>query len=127
MQDLSIGFVPLLDSAIVLAAEARGFFVEEGLNVRLTRETSWSAIRDRLAVGNLQAAHILAPMPIAANLGLFPLSSKLIAPIALGLGGNAVTVLVRTWPRNGGCGRSERSRPGNCRCSPEAGDREAQG
>lgn len=94
MQDLSIGFVPLLDSAIVLAAEARGFFVEEGLNVRLTRETSWSAIRDRLAVGNLQAAHILAPMPIAANLGLFPLSSKLVAPIALGLGGNAVTVSV---------------------------------
>ncbi|WP_319520249.1 CmpA/NrtA family ABC transporter substrate-binding protein [uncultured Martelella sp.] len=92
MQDLSIGFVPLLDSAIVLAAEAKGFFVEEGLNVRLTRETSWSAIRDRLAVGSLQAAHVLAPMPIAANLGLFPLSPKLVAPIALGLGGNAVTV-----------------------------------
>ncbi|PRX10021.1 UNVERIFIED_ORG: NitT/TauT family transport system ATP-binding protein [Martelella mediterranea] len=92
MQDLSIGFVPLLDSAIVLAAEARGFFVEEGLDVRLTRETSWSAIRDRLAVGSLQAAHVLAPMPIAANLGLFPLSPKLVAPIALGLGGNAVTV-----------------------------------
>ncbi|MBB4122078.1 CmpA/NrtA family ABC transporter substrate-binding protein [Martelella radicis] len=92
MQDLSIGFVPLLDSAIVLAAEAKGFFVEEGLDVRLTRETSWSAIRDRLAVGSLQAAHVLAPMPIAANLGLFPLSPKLVAPIALGLGGNAVTV-----------------------------------
>ena len=92
MQDLSIGFVPLLDSAIVLAAEAKGFFVEEGLKVRLTRETSWSAIRDRLAVGSLQAAHVLAPMPIAANLGLFPLAPKLVAPIALGLGGNAVTV-----------------------------------
>ena len=92
MQDLSIGFVPLLDSAIVLAAEAKGFFIEEGLRVRLTRETSWSAIRDRLAVGSLQAAHVLAPMPIAANLGLFPLAPKLVAPIALGLGGNAVTV-----------------------------------
>ncbi|MGV0910488.1 CmpA/NrtA family ABC transporter substrate-binding protein [Martelella sp. FOR1707] len=92
MQDLSIGFVPLLDSAIVLAAEAKGFFIEEGLKVRLTRETSWSAIRDRLAVGSLQAAHVLAPMPIAANLGLFPLAPKLVAPIALGLGGNAVTV-----------------------------------
>lgn len=92
MQDLSIGFVPLLDSAIVLAAEAKGFFIEEGLKVRLTRETSWSAIRDRLAVGSLQAAHVLAPIPIAANLGLFPLAPKLVAPIALGLGGNAVTV-----------------------------------
>ncbi|WP_176084712.1 CmpA/NrtA family ABC transporter substrate-binding protein [Martelella sp. HB161492] len=91
MTDISIGFVPLLDSAIVISAKEKGFFAEEGLNVQLTRETSWSAIRDRLAVGHLQGAHVLGPMPIAANLGLFPLSPQLIAPIALGLGGNAIT------------------------------------
>lgn len=92
MKDISIGFVPLLDSAILVAAQEMGFFRAENVNAHLTRETAWSAIRDRLAVGHLQAAHILAPMPIAANLGLFPLSPSLIAPIALGLGGNAVTV-----------------------------------
>lgn len=92
MQDIAIGFVPLLDSSVLLAAQEKGFFAAEGLSVKLTRETSWSAIRDRLAVGHLQAAHVLGPMPIAANLGLFPLSPSLAAPIALGLGGNAVTV-----------------------------------
>lgn len=92
MQDISIGFVPLLDSAVLLAAHEKGFFAREGLPVNLTRETSWSAIRDRLAVGHLQAAHVLGPMPIAANLGLFPLSPSLVAPVALGLGGNAIVV-----------------------------------
>jgi len=88
MHDISIGFVPLLDSAVLLAAQEKGFFQNEGLTVHLKRETSWSAIRDRLAVGQLQAAHVLGPMPIAANLGLFPLSPSLMAPFALGLGGN---------------------------------------
>lgn len=92
MHDISIGFVPLLDSAVLLAAQEKGFFQNEGLTVHLKRETSWSAIRDRLAVGQLQAAHVLGPMPIAANLGLFPLSPSLMAPFALGLGGNAIAV-----------------------------------
>ncbi len=92
MPDIRIGFVPLLDSAILVSAVEKGFTRQEGLNVILSREPSWSSVRDRLAVGNLDAAHMLAPMPIAANLGLFPLSPTLIAPIAMGLGGNAVTV-----------------------------------
>lgn len=90
--DIRVGFVPLLDSAILVSAVVKGFTREEGLVVTLRREPSWASIRDRLAVGALDAAHILAPMPIAANLGLFPLSPSLIAPIAMGLGGNAVTV-----------------------------------
>ncbi len=89
---IAIGFVPLLDSAVLVSAVAGGFTADEGLDVRLVRESAWSSIRDRLAVGHLHAAHMLAPMPIAANLGLFPLSPSLVAPFALGLGGNAVTV-----------------------------------
>ena len=89
---IAIGFVPLLDSAVLVSAVAGGFTADEGLDVRLVRESAWSSIRDRLAGGHLHAAHMLAPMPIAANLGLFPLSPSLVAPFALGLGGNAVTV-----------------------------------
>lgn len=91
-QDIHVGFVPLLDAAILLCAVEKGFARDEGLAVKLSREPSWSSVRDRLAVGSLNAAHILAPMPIAANLGLFPLAPALVAPIAMGLGGNAVTV-----------------------------------
>ena len=91
------GFMPLLDSAILVAAKEKGFADKEGIDLVLARETSWANIRDRMAVGHFQVAHVLAPMPIASNLGLTPLAAPTIAPMALGLGGNAVTVSNALW------------------------------
>jgi NitT/TauT family transport system ATP-binding protein len=91
------GFMPLLDSALLVTAKEKGFAEREGVDLALVRETSWANIRDRLAVGHFQVAHMLAPMPIACNLGLTPLASRTIAPLALGLGGNAVTVSNALW------------------------------
>ncbi|SDB03878.1 CmpA/NrtA family ABC transporter substrate-binding protein [Bauldia litoralis] len=90
--DIFAGFIPLTDSAILVAARECGFAEEERIALSLIRETSWANIRDRIAIGHFQAAHMLAPMPIAAALGLTPLSQAVLAPMALGLGGNAVTV-----------------------------------
>jgi len=92
MTELSAGFLPLTDSAILIAAKERGFANDEGIALDLVRETSWANVRDKLAVGQFEIAHSLAPMPIAANLGLTPFDTRLIAPMALGLGGNAITV-----------------------------------
>jgi NitT/TauT family transport system ATP-binding protein len=94
---ITAGFMPLLDSALIVVAKEQGFAVEEGIDLTLVRETSWANIRDRLAVGHFQVAHMLAPMPIACNLGLTPLAARTIAPMALGLGGNAVTVSAALW------------------------------
>lgn len=91
------GFMPLLDSSLLVAAKEKGFAASEGIDLVLVRETSWANIRDRMAVGHFQVAHMLAPMPIAANLGLTPLAVPTIAPMALGLGGNAVTVSNTLW------------------------------
>ncbi len=91
------GFMPLLDSALLVATKEQGFAESEGIDLTLVRETSWANIRDRLAVGHFQVAHMLAPMPIACNLGLTPLASPTIVPMALGLGGNAVTVSNALW------------------------------
>jgi len=102
--EIVAGFMPLLDSAILVAAKEMGFAQAEGVELTLVRETSWASIRDRMAVGHFQVAHQLAPMPIAANLGLTPLAAKTIAPIALGLGGNAVTVSNDVWARMCDCG-----------------------
>jgi ABC-type nitrate/sulfonate/bicarbonate transport system substrate-binding protein len=93
------GFMPLLDSSLLIAAKEKGFAASEGIDLVLMRETSWASIRDRMAVGHFQVAHMLAPMPIAANLGLTPLAVPTIAPMALGLGGNAVTVSNMLWAR----------------------------
>lgn len=94
---VTAGFLPLLDSALLVAARAKGFARDEGIDLVLVRENSWASIRDRLAVGHFDAAHMLAPMPIAFNLGLAPLATRTIAPMALGLGGNAVTVSRELW------------------------------
>lgn len=94
---ITAGFMPLLDSALLVTAKEEGFAEAEGVDLALVRETSWANIRDRLAIGHFQAAHMLAPMPIACNLGLTPLASRTIAPMALGLGGNAVTVSNALW------------------------------
>lgn len=94
---ITAGFMPLLDSALLVAASEIGFAAREGVALTLVRETSWANIRDRLAVGHFDVAHMLAPMPIACNLGLTPLASRTVAPMALGLGGNAITVSNAVW------------------------------
>ncbi len=92
LYEIRAGFLPLLDSAILVVAREKGFAKAEAIDLTLIRENSWANIRDRMAVGHFQMAHMLGPMPIAACLGLTPLQLDVVAPMALGLGGNAVTV-----------------------------------
>ena len=96
---ITAGFLPLLDSAILIIAREKGFAAAEGVDLALMRENSWANIRDRIAVGHFDVAHMLAPMPVAAALGLTPIAVPVIAPMALGLGGNAVTVSLELWQR----------------------------
>jgi ABC-type nitrate/sulfonate/bicarbonate transport system substrate-binding protein len=94
---INAGFMPLFDSAVLVAAKEIGFAAREGVDLTLNRETSWANIRDRIAIGHFDLAHMLGPMPIACNLGLTPLASDTIVPFALGLGGNCVTVSNAVW------------------------------
>jgi NitT/TauT family transport system ATP-binding protein len=96
---ITAGFMPLTDSLLLVTALEKGFARAEGVDLMLVRETSWATIRDRVAVGHFDVAHMLAPMPIAATLGLTPIAVPVIAPFALGLGGNAVTVSGALWDR----------------------------
>jgi two-component system, oxyanion-binding sensor len=94
---VTAGFLPLLDASILVVARELGFAEAQNIDLRLVRETSWANVRDRVSVGQFDVAHMLAPLPIAQNLGLSPLSIEMIAPFALGLGGNAITVSNAVW------------------------------
>lgn len=94
---IDAAFIPLTDCAPLLVAHEIGFAANEGLRLRLAKETSWATIRDRLSVAHIDVAHALAPMPLASNLGLDPIPKQLIAPMALGFGGNTVTISKRLW------------------------------
>lgn len=92
MSALSLGFIPLTDCAPLVVAQAKGFFAGEGLDVTLSREASWATIRDKVAVGALDAAHMLAPMALAATLGAGGDPIPMVAPLALNRNGSAITV-----------------------------------
>lgn len=85
------GFIPLIDCAMLVVARELGFAEAEGIDLQIEREMSWATVRDKMAVGNLDVVHMLAPLAIACNLGLGPLRTRVLAPIALGLGGNTIT------------------------------------
>ncbi|KIL97371.1 Nitrate ABC transporter nitrate-binding protein [Paramagnetospirillum magnetotacticum MS-1] len=96
---LKLGMVPLIDAAPLVVAKERGFFAEMGLEVELSREASWASIRDKVAVGALDGAQMLAPMPLAMSLGLSPLKISMAVGMALNLGGNTITIGNALWER----------------------------
>ena len=89
---LHIGFIPLVDASALIVAVDKGFAAAEGLDITLTREVSWSNVRDKLNIGRFDAAHLLAPVAIASSLGLGHVKVPIVAPFNLGLNGNAITV-----------------------------------
>ncbi|HEY9234655.1 MAG TPA: CmpA/NrtA family ABC transporter substrate-binding protein, partial [Phenylobacterium sp.] len=92
---LKLGFVPLVDAAALIVAQEAGFFADEGLEVELSREVSWATIRDKVAFGALDAAHMLAPMVLAQTLGVGSERAAMVAPLTLATDASAVTVSTR--------------------------------
>jgi ABC-type nitrate/sulfonate/bicarbonate transport system substrate-binding protein len=92
---LRLGFLPLTDAAALIVAHERGFFAREGLPVELSREASWATVRDKVVVGALDGAHMLAPLALASTMGVGSDPVPLIAPLALNLDGAAITVSTR--------------------------------
>ncbi|WP_298351652.1 CmpA/NrtA family ABC transporter substrate-binding protein [Rhodoblastus sp.] len=91
-EPLRIGYMPLTDAGLLFVAAAKGFDREEGLAFDLTPETSWANLRDKLAVGVYDAAHMLAPAVVASTLGLEGFMAPMTGAAALGLDGNAISL-----------------------------------
>jgi ABC-type nitrate/sulfonate/bicarbonate transport system substrate-binding protein len=94
---LRLGFVPLADCAPLVVAHEFGFFRKYGLNVTLCRELGWATIRDKVIHGELDAAHALAAMPVAATLGLGSIKCDCLTAMVLNLHGNAITLSNELW------------------------------
>ncbi|MGB0658859.1 MAG: CmpA/NrtA family ABC transporter substrate-binding protein [Mangrovicoccus sp.] len=89
---VTCGFIPLVDCAPLAVARELGFAAEEGVDLVLQRQPSWSALRDMLVLGHLDIAHMLAPLPIAMSLGLGGLPTKVDALMVLSVNGNVIGV-----------------------------------
>jgi len=92
MPSVTLGFIPLTDCAVLAVARECGFAAREGINLQLSREVSWANIRDKVALGHLDGAQMLAGMPIAAALGINQLAMPMLVPFCLNRNGNAISV-----------------------------------
>lgn len=86
------GFIPLVDCAPLVVAREMGFAQEEGLTLELYGQPSWSTLRDHLALGALDAAHMLSPVPVAMSLGLGGWPNRIDALMVLSVNGNVIGV-----------------------------------
>ncbi|MCB1792461.1 MAG: ABC transporter substrate-binding protein, partial [Gammaproteobacteria bacterium] len=95
---LALGFIALTDCAPLVIAKEKGFFAAQGLDVTLSRESSWANIRDKVSTGILDGAQMLAAMPLASVLQ-GARSQPLVTALSLDLNGNAITVSKELYGR----------------------------
>src|SRR5471032_284515 len=94
---VKVGYIPIIDCAPVILADQLGAFDRQGLEVEIQREVSWANVRDKLALGVLNAAHLLAPLPLAITLGIDSVTVPLVNVMTLELNGNALTLSNALW------------------------------
>ncbi|MEM1018972.1 MAG: CmpA/NrtA family ABC transporter substrate-binding protein [Sphingomonadales bacterium] len=109
--ELSLGFIPLVDCSILVAAHEKGFASAEGLSLALHKERNWATIRDKLNLGHFDAAHMLAGMPVSASLGIGQVQVDTIAPFVMNLNGNAITVSSDVYTAMGDAADGDLSEP----------------
>ncbi|MFJ4155502.1 CmpA/NrtA family ABC transporter substrate-binding protein [Pseudomonas sp. NPDC089752] len=88
---LYIGFMALTDCASVVVAATQGFAQQHGLTLNLKRQGSWASLRDKLASGELDAAHCLYGLVYAVHLGIGGVPASDMA-VLMGLNQNAQAI-----------------------------------
>ncbi len=89
---LKLGFIALTDAAPIIVAHEQGLFSRHDLNVQLRRELGWATVRDKIAFGELDAAHAISSLLISARLGLGAAPARCLTACILNTGGNAITL-----------------------------------
>ncbi len=94
--NLTIGYIPLTDCAPFAIAQEKGIFAKYGLDVTLSKESSWNALAEGIREGRLDAAQMVTGMPLAITLGM---GNKIPVPVVTSLtlsrNGNAITLSKR--------------------------------
>ncbi len=94
--ELKFGFIKLTDMVPLAVAYEKGFFEDEGLYVTLEAQANWKVLYDRVASGELDGAHMLAPMPLGSVIGITG-QTEIIAPMTLSYNGAGITVSTSVW------------------------------
>src|SRR4051812_49791650 len=80
----------MIDAAPLIAAAELGYFADEGLSVALERQIGWANVRDKLAIGHLDASHALLGLPLASVLHPEAQGEEMVGLMSLSSGGKAI-------------------------------------
>lgn len=97
--EVRVGFMPLTDCAPVVMASVLGFDEQHGIRIVLSKEASWSSVRDRLVRGQLDAAHVLYGLMVGVQLGIGGAPHPLAILMGLSRNGQAITLSRRLAER----------------------------
>ena len=95
IQRAKVGFIPITCCTPLVLAGAMGIYPKYGLRVELVKTPGWSVIRERAFSKEYDAAHMLAPMPIAMTLGLGGPPAPFTIPALENINGQAITLHVK--------------------------------
>jgi nitrate/nitrite transport system substrate-binding protein len=94
------GFMPLTDCASLVMASVLGLDDKYGFKLELTRQHSWSGMRDRLLQGEIDVAHVLYGLLYGVENGIGGAATRMAVLMNLSRNGQSIT-LSRALARQG--------------------------
>ena len=92
LTEVKIGFIPLTDCAPIVVAAQMEFDKKYGIKITPSKEASWAAVRDKVANGELHAAHILYGMVYGVQLGIGGQQKDMAVLMSLNNNGQGITI-----------------------------------
>ena len=90
---VKLGFIPLTDCSPIVMAKELGLFKKYGVEVIVTKESSWANVRDKILTGELDGAHCLYSMPFSVYTGVGgKAGSEMKIAMMLNVNGQAITL-----------------------------------
>ncbi|NLU82515.1 CmpA/NrtA family ABC transporter substrate-binding protein [Rhodococcus sp. HNM0569] len=90
--DITVGFIPITCASPIVNAAPLGIYAKHGLNVTLKKFSGWAEVWGAYATGEIQATHMLAPMPLAIHNGLASGQTATRLPLLTNSNGQAITL-----------------------------------
>ena len=94
-KDLKVGFIPITCATPIIMAAPMGFYEKHGLNVEVVKTAGWAVVRDKTLNREYDAAHMLAPMPLAITLGLGSNPVPFVVPAIENVNGQGITLALK--------------------------------
>lgn len=92
---LKVGFIPITCATPIIMADPMGFYKKQGLDVEVVKTAGWAIIRDKTVNKEYDAAHMLAPMPLALTLGLGSNPVPFVVPAIENINGQGITLAMK--------------------------------